>query len=151
MMLTAAIAVAFGFGRVWLQSQRPWELDRALSACDNLRVEYPSRAADGAETTIRFEIARREEVQRIRTLLDLSSAREVPPGNVILGGPSIEITLLQDGSETTRFHLIDSLLISAAQGTTRSREFGLASDDAWCAILEIGQSHSETRRGSGRH
>ena len=150
-MLTAAIAVALGFGRVWFQSQWPCQIDRALATCDAVRVAYPSRGPDGTETTISFEVTTLDEIRRIRTLLDLPAARKVTPGNVILGGPSIEVTLFERGKETTAFHLIDSLLVAPNDSVSDKREYGLASYEAWCVLLEMGERQSATRGTRGPH
>jgi hypothetical protein len=137
MLFTAAIAVAFALGRVLLQGRAPLQLDRALAECDALRIEYSKRGQYGEEIVVSFEITQPDVLKRLRTLLDLPSASEIEAGEVILGGPPINVTLFDHGEETSSFRVLASVLAGPARPLYKTREYGLSSDEAWSMLLEL--------------
>lgn len=151
LLLTAAIAVTFGFGRIWFQPQRPWEVDRALAKCDALRIHVPKNMSDGAEVIVTFEITSADQIERFRALLDLSSAKEVRSAPPILGGPSLQVVLSEDGMEVANFYLLADLLFAPGYPDDARREYVLVSHDAWNYLLEIGERQAATGGTGGPH
>ena len=144
MLLTAVIAVALGAGRLWLQSRAPVELDRALASCDTLRIQYPTTGANGEEIIINWDLTDLEAIREVRSLLSLHWSQEVSMDIVIMGGPSLGITVLENGNETASFYVVHSLLTTPAQPKYNMRTFGLTSGQAWELLLRLSEQKSAT-------
>ena len=59
-----------------------------------------------------------------------------------MGGPAIEVTVLQNGREAASFRVVASLLTAPAYPEYQQRRYLLPSDEAWNLLLEL----SEPRR-----